>query len=489
MLGRTSLERSSIQEDIISGNNEWLNIQDIIRLTFKQMSNTLQNQERAIISLEKQMGLKTSRSEVQALIGHKLDSEEFHVETNSLRSLIQNIRADTSDLICASREDYVNDYRKIIAELESKAGKNEVKNQVSELEYQRNLNSIEIKENRKELEGKIMAVKNQVAIDIDYSREMNMIEFDKILEGNKMICMEIAENRRFCQEVDEELMRKIVNLADDSEAILQLQQNSAEEIKRTVGALKSELFSEIRQLAEGLSRVKQDLDHTKHIKSDNSQVLAYIQVKNDEISKIHEELLSFSSQLKTKTPLEAFEKDCKGLKESSDQLKLEITQKYDEKLLEFQEVLDSKASKDAHFSHIDKQEAINETLCSENTIARWRIDEKKNLKGEVNWETQCVNTCPENFIWQRDSSEISIVSAGCYEVILGFYSEKNPFVQVYVNNELVFSLVNCPSYAVQQSGVAGVTLNEHFLIQENSFVKVMCEAKAVSSAFFSLRKI
>ena len=447
MLGRSSLERSLGHDDITTGNNEWLNIQDIVRLTFKQMSNTLQSHERAIQGLEKQLSLKASRSEVQALASHKLDIEEFHIESNNLRGLVQAIRADTSDLICASREDYVNDYRKIVAELETKCNKVEVKSQISELDYQRNINSIEIKELKKELDGKIQAVRSQMSIDIDYSREMNMIEFDKILEGNKAIINEINSNKRRCDEISEELMKRVMNLAEESQSLAQIQQKSEEEIKRgstnSLNSAKNELFGEINSIVENFNRLTRDLEQVKTIKADSSQVSSLIQLKSDEISLLREELVYASNQIKTKTPLHEFEKELKTTKDTIEHLRRELNLKYDKKIGEIEDVIETKATKDDHSNHISKQEAINETLCSENTTARWYIENKREQRGEVSWEKQSVNTCPENFIWQSHNSEITVVNSGCYEVCLGFYSEKKPLVQVYVNSELVFSLVNC----------------------------------------------
>ena len=94
---------------------------------------------------------------------------------------------------------------------------------------------------------------------------------------------------------------------------------------------------------------------------------------------------------------------------------------------------------------LTKQEAINETLCSENTIGRWYTENKRNQSGELLWLNSSINTCPDNFLWNEQNPQISVLNPGCYEISLGFHSEKKPIFQVYVNNELAFSLVNCAS--------------------------------------------
>jgi len=39
----------------------------------------------------------------------------------------------------------------------------------------------------------------------------------------------------------------------------------------------------------------------------------------------------------------------------------------------------------------------------------------------VPWETQSINTLPENFIWERDKTFILAVSSGLYNISFGFF--------------------------------------------------------------------
>ena len=47
----------------------------------------------------------------------------------------------------------------------------------------------------------MQALYSQVSINIDYTREMNMIKFDKILENNKLIISEIHRNKKQSEEM------------------------------------------------------------------------------------------------------------------------------------------------------------------------------------------------------------------------------------------------------------------------------------------------
>jgi hypothetical protein len=55
----------------------------------------------------------------------------------------------------------------------------------------------------------------------------------------------------------------------------------------------------------------------------------------------------------------------------------------------------------------DEQALINEALCSENCIGRW-VWKSGELKASclVPWEIQCVNTCPDNFVWEKNKTSV-----------------------------------------------------------------------------------
>jgi hypothetical protein len=62
-------------------------------------------------------------------------------------------------------------------------------------------------------------------------------------------------------------------------------------------------------------------------------------------------------------------------------------------------------------------------------VARW-IWKSGDLKtgSLVPWEIQSINTCPDNFVWERDATGIVIIAPGLYELSFGFYAKKQPTV-------------------------------------------------------------
>lgn len=73
-----SLDPSStvVVEDLLQGLNEWRNIQDIIRLTFKALSDVVKSQGNEIKELERQVSQKVGRAEFNSVTQQKSNSME-----------------------------------------------------------------------------------------------------------------------------------------------------------------------------------------------------------------------------------------------------------------------------------------------------------------------------------------------------------------------------------------------------------------------------
>ena len=74
--------------------------------------------------------------------------------------------------------------------------------------------------------------------------------------------------------------------------------------------------------------------------------------------------------------------------------------------------------------------ALRQVVHKELNIGRWiwkagRVGEDR----AVPWNVQTTNTTPDNFVWVRDTTEITCVAPGLYEITLGFFTERDPAVQ------------------------------------------------------------
>lgn len=99
-----------------------------------------------------------------------------------------------------------------------------------------------------------------------------------------------------------------------------------------------------------------------------------------------------------------------------------------------------------------EQAMVNEFLCAENVIGRWRW-RSGSLQNKVlvPWEEMSINTLTDNFLWEKNDTFITVVTPGLYEVTFGLFSKKKPSGQFMVNGEPVLSLMNSTAYAVHHS--------------------------------------
>ncbi|KAJ3087924.1 hypothetical protein HK102_009959 [Quaeritorhiza haematococci] len=66
----------------------------------------------------------------------------------------------------------------------------------------------------------------------------------------------------------------------------------------------------------------------------------------------------------------------------------------------------------------------------------------------VPWNYETLNTDPDNFKWDQESTSIKVGEPGLYEITFGFFTKLKPSIQLVVNGESVLSAINSPSYVV-----------------------------------------
>ena len=152
---------------------------------------------------------------------------------------------------------------------------------------------------------------------------------------------------------------------------------------------------------------------------------------------------------------------------------------------------------------MDNQAIINDTLCNENNLGRWLWKSgkvKNNLS--VPWELQIINTSNENFLWEKDKSIIGIKEGGLYQILMGFFADKKPMIQILVNGEVIISAINSNSYVIHQSpggrmkgtgktsfgNVTGLTLVDFILLPDNAKISVSYTGEK-GIGFLELKKL
>mmetsp|Transcript_23603 Transcript_23603/g.23285 ORF Transcript_23603/g.23285 Transcript_23603/m.23285 type:complete len:127 (-) Transcript_23603:29-409(-) len=121
----------------------------------------------------------------------------------------------------------------------------------------------------------------------------------------------------------------------------------------------------------------------------------------------------------------------------------------------------------------------------------------------VPWEVQSINTCTDNFLWEKSKSSVVTVAPGLYELSLGFYSKKTPVAIVYVNGEAVLTLNNSKQSTGtmgkenkvsnvgkhSQGNITGLTLMDFVALPARARISVTYQNEGVGEGFISLRKI
>lgn len=89
---------------------------------------------------------------------------------------------------------------------------------------------------------------------------------------------------------------------------------------------------------------------------------------------------------------------------------------FEQSLLKIQQELNDKIGTKELNVHLDEQTLINEALCAENCIGRWIWKSGVAKSSGIPWEVQAVNTCPDNFIWEKGQTCVITTAPGLYEV-------------------------------------------------------------------------
>ena len=103
-------------------------------------------------------------------------------------------------------------------------------------------------------------------------------------------------------------------------------------------------------------------------------------------------------------------------------------------------------TQEAYLSSLESQGVVLEALCAENVIGRWIWKSGDVLAGyAVPWEVQSVNTCPDNFIWEKNNTNILAAAPGLYQISAGVFGKRKPSVHILVNGETFIQLnSDCP---------------------------------------------
>ena len=460
---------------------------------------------------------------------------------NDLDRLIENIKSQfksmTEDMKNSEKNIYENlNIENINSILKNKIDLNDLEESMNLLKTNifQSMNSFmkEIESNQKNFEEKIMTnldkiskenkyimenmnIQNMTVKDLfnnktNYSNELNEL---KISEMSKNIVDYKLDLKKDMENILNILNNKIdVNLVNDEFAKIENEiDNKINALNETQDNIIMQVNSKIKEMYDDLSK-----EIENKITMADAKFLLTNESNNNENNTIgnYQNLDDIKNELKKKLDVNIFNKvvnqfninfenikkdinSTNSTKELNNSLNNKVSPDYFNKLFsEINKKLNEKVNTSDFTSALDNQSIINDTLCNENCIGRW-MWKSGNIKNNylIPWESQTVNTSPDNFIWEKEKTFILIKEEGLYELNLGFYSEKRPSIQVVVNGEIIINSQNNNVVNKKIMGKSGdvnslkaLSIIEFIMVKKESKISVIFYG-GKGSGFIGLKKL
>ena len=460
---------------------------------------------------------------------------------NDLDRLIENIKSQfksmTEDMKNSEKNIYENlNIENINSILKNKIDLNDLEESMNLLKTNifQSMNSFmkEIESNQKNFEEKIMTnldkiskenkyimenmnIQNMTVKDLfnnktNYSNELNEL---KISEMSKNIVDYKLDLKKDMENILNILNNKIdVNLVNEEFTKIENDiDNKINALNETQDNIIMQVNSKIKEMYDDLSK-----EIENKITMADAKFLLTNESNNNENNTIgnYQNLDDIKNELRKKLDVNIFNKvvnqfninfenikkdinSTNSTKELNNSLNNKVSPDYFNKLFsEINKKLNEKVNTSDFTSALDNQSIINDTLCNENCIGRW-MWKSGNIKNNyfIPWESQTVNTSPDNFIWEKEKTFIIIKEEGLYELNLGFYSEKRPSIQVVVNGEIIINSQNNNVVNKKIMGKSGdvnslkaLSIIEFIMVKKESKISVIFYG-GKGSGFIGLKKL
>ena len=438
--------------------------------------------------------------EMNNLLFKKLDEDKFN-------SLFGQLKDNIFDTINSFKEDYLTNIKFFENKLEDKkeAFNQEYNSIIGELNKQNN--SINDFMNNEKEEINLINQKIETIIN----------NFD-------------IENNSFSQRINDELKKLNINMSEkinkklDEQKFDSFVSNIKKEMNSKVSLFNSKKSNEeiINSIEQKINYLSDNLKNELNSKMNISDIQQILDNKlKDKISLIDynnlkECLNDINYELKQKLDIQNFNDYLNTFNSNLDNMHNELISKAD--INEINNILRNKINKE-DINHLlnniqndlnlkvnnndfnnamNNQALINDIICNENQVGRWLWKTGK-IKGgyAIPWDTQSVNTSPDNYIWEKDKTIINVVKGGIYQVSLGFYAYKKPIVQIIVNSEMIISANNNNNKNNNNNGssnnrktkkMSGLSLIDFIILQDNSKIAVTYNGEE-GFGFLGLKKL
>ena len=432
------------------------------------------NTNKLITDLENKKSEKNDFDNMNLLLSKKLDEDKFN-----------KLISDLKNNIFESMNNFKEDYLTNIKILENKS-ENKNDTIITELNKQ-----------NESIQNFINNEKQEISLIINEILNENNLEYNNNIEelNEEIKKLNINLNEKINKKLDEEKFDSYLNNIKkelNSKMSLFDSQKNIQEISSSLDKKLNILITNIKQ------EIITNLESLLNEKAD-------ISLLNDKISSVDFNVLkdyinTVDFELKQKMET-LFNENMNIIQTNMQEINLIVNNKvnideYNSTINKIRKDLKIKIDNNEFNNAMNNQALINDIICNENQIGRWLWKTGKIKSGFIiPWDTQKINTAPDNYLWEKDKSVINIINGGIYQINLGFYFSysinKKPQVQIIINNENVIN-VNNNNYhlnnKINNKKMNSISFSDFIILKDNSKISVTFNGEE-GLGFIGLKKL
>ena len=421
------------------------------------------NTNKLITDLENKKSEKKDLDNMNLILSKKLDEDKFN-----------KLISDLKNNIFESMNNFKEDYLTNIKILENKS-ENKNDTIITELNKQ-----------NESIQNFINNEKQEISLIINEILNENNLEYNNNFEelNEEIKKLNINLNEKINKKLDEEKFDSYLNNIKkelNSKMSLFDSQKNIQEISLSLDKKMNILITNIKQ------EIINNIESLLNEKADISLLNDKISSVDFNVLKDYINTVDFELKQKMETMFNEYMNIINtNIQNLNNKVNIE---EYNSTINKIRKELKIKIDNNEFNNAMNNQALINDIICNENQIGRWLWKAGK-TKGEftIPWDTQKVNTAPDNYLWEKDKSTINIINGGIYQINLGFYFSNNinkkPQVQIIINSENVVNVNN----KINNKKMNSISFSDFIILKDNSKISVTFNGEE-GLGFIGLKKL
>ena len=421
------------------------------------------NTNKLITDLENKKSEKKDLDNMNLILSKKLDEDKFN-----------KLISDLKNNIFESMNNFKEDYLTNIKILENKS-ENKNDTIITELNKQ-----------NESIQNFINNEKQEISLIINEILNENNLEYNNNFEelNEEIKKLNINLNEKINKKLDEEKFDSYLNNIKkelNSKMSLFDSQKNIQEISLSLDKKMNILITNIKQ------EIINNIESLLNEKADISLLNDKISSVDFNVLKDYINTVDFELKQKMETMFnEYMNKINTNIQNLNNKVNIE---EYNSTINKIRKELKIKIDNNEFNNAMNNQALINDIICNENQIGRWLWKTGKIKSGFIiPWDTQKINTAPDNYIWEKNNSVINIINGGIYQINLGFYFSNNinkkPQVQIIINSENVVNVNN----KINNKKMNSISFSDFIILKDNSKISVTFNGEE-GLGFIGLKKL